>query len=226
MLGAETEVTPILMAKMPRIGRVKTRLIAGEGLTAEAAAEVAWAMLECIASRLAGDADLMLAVTPDGCGEEVAQRLGLAANATVVDQGPGDLGQRMARVWRQAGPGRSVAFFGGDSPDVPEGAVAEIPEALAEADLAVGPTRDGGYWTLAARGYHPSVVGDIDWGTGSVYDQTLQRAASAGLVIRALPAWHDVDRPEDIDALLGRVSRSDEPPLQRLADRLRVILQP
>ena len=33
MLGAEANITPILMAKMPRKGRVKTRLTAGGGLT-------------------------------------------------------------------------------------------------------------------------------------------------------------------------------------------------
>ena len=73
------------------------------------------------------------------------------------------------------------------------------------------------------------VLTHIDWGSEGVYDQTLQRAVAAGLVVRTLPVWHDVDRPEDLDALRVRLRNLDAAfdtppietaPLRRLAEHL------
>ncbi len=206
------DVTAVLMAKDPAAGRVKTRLQDGGVFTAATAAAVAEVMLQCTAARLsAAAARVILAVSPDDSAAALADRLELRGS-TVLAQGPGDLGQRLERVWRAAvrvrddGP---VAFFGGDSPDVPERLLAEIPTALREADLAIGPTPDGGYWTLAAGRYQPAVVRQIDWGSADVYDQTCQRAAETGLVVATLPVWHDVDRPQDVASLRLRLETSE-----------------
>ena len=219
------DVTPVLMAKRPEAGQVKTRLTGPGGYSSRIATEVAEAMLRCIARRLeAASTGLVLAVSPPGCGDELTARLGLGS-MQVVEQGGGDLGQRLDRVWRAVGVDRPVAFFGSDSPDVPDSALAGIPAALAGCDVAVGPTEDGGYWTLAARQHVPQVLDAIDWGGATVYDQTRRRAADAGLVVRALPMWHDVDQPEDVDALRRRLKqeadRRDLPaPLGQLAEHL------
>ena len=100
--------------------------------------------------------------------------------------------------------------------------------------MALGPTGDGGYWTLAAGAYQPALVRDIDWDAPDVYDQTFQRAAEAGLTVCPLPAWHDVDLPEDVDALRRRLrdlphsvqSSPTTEPLKRLADRLDELCPP
>jgi glycosyltransferase A (GT-A) superfamily protein (DUF2064 family) len=185
-------------------------------------------MLRCTAERLASAWPLVLAVTPDGCGTEVAQQLEMGSVAT-VDQGPGDLGERLGRVWRLADTDAPVAFFGSDSPDVPDDVLRRgIPSALADCELAVGPTEDGGYWTLAARSYYPQVLQGIDWGGPHVYDQTCRRAAEAGLSLHTLPVWPDVDRFNDVTALRRRLAMlepaGDDSPsssaLQRLARRI------
>jgi rSAM/selenodomain-associated transferase 1 len=222
------EVTPVLMAKLPEAGKVKTRLSATGAYSPQAAAELSEAMLRCIALRLvAASGCLVLAVSPSGCGARLAARLGLGS-ARVTDQGGGDLGQRLDRVWRAVGPRRPVAFFGTDSPDVPDSALGEIPAALTGCDVAVGPTGDGGYWTLAAREHQPAVLSGIDWGRATVYDQTRRRAVEAGLVVRALPMWHDVDRPPDLEALRRRLRQQAEggdlpAALAQLAERLEAL---
>ncbi|MHC4414550.1 MAG: TIGR04282 family arsenosugar biosynthesis glycosyltransferase [Planctomycetota bacterium] len=225
------DVTAVLMAKNPEDGLVKTRLRTWGGFSAAGAAELAWAMLRCTAQRLHECGRLVLAVSPDGCGPGLAEALGVPG-VGVVDQGAGDLGERLDRVWRRLGTERPIAFFGGDSPDIPEEALAAILPALAESDVAVGPTDDGGYWTLAARGHHPAVLRNIDWGGDQVYDQTCQRAVAAGLVVGSLPVWHDVDRPEDVDGLRRRLrdprgsfhsTLIDAAPLRRLAEQLGVL---
>jgi len=116
---------------------------------------------------------------------------------------------------------------------VPASLLSAIPTTLAGCDVAIGPTADGGYWTLAAKTHNPAVLTGIDWGTAHVYDQTRRQATVAGLQVGALPPWHDVDRPGDVDALRVRLRElpNDPPdrpnnaePLRRMAaqlDRLR-----
>ncbi len=206
------EVTAVLMAKDPRHGEAKSRLRAG-GRSAREASQVAEVMLRCTALRLREAArSLFLAVTPDGAGPGLADRLGLDA-IDVIDQGSGDLGRRLDRVWRVVGTEEPIAFFGSDTPDVPASLLSAIPATLSGCDIAVGPTGDGGYWTLAARTHNPAVLEGIDWGSAHVYDQTRRQAAGAGLVVGALPQWHDVDRPGDLDALRVRLrTLHDGPP--------------
>lgn len=221
-------VNAVVMAKYPEPGRGKTRLISGS-LSAETASKVAMAMLQCMIRRLGIFGQVILGVTPDGFGSEMSRRLG-PADVLIVDQGPGDLGQRLDRVWKQVGVDQAIAFFGMDSPDIPIEWLEMIPVSLDRSDLALGSTEDGGYWTLAARRYVPRVLREIDWGSESVYHQTCQRAEEAGYSIDELPAWPDVDEPEDLMKLRQRLAGTksagqvQDAALHRLARRLNELL--
>jgi glycosyltransferase A (GT-A) superfamily protein (DUF2064 family) len=222
------------MAKRPDAGEVNTRLVRPGFMDAATAAALAWEMLACTVRRLSTRLEVVLAVSPDGAGPELSRRLG-RPDLRVVDQGGGDLGSRLGRVWRAVGLDRPLAFFGIDSPDLPGRAVEAIGPALAECDAAIGPTPDGGYWALAAGRHHPPLLRDIDWGSGSVYDQTRARAARGGVTVACLPLWPDVDRPEDVWALrerlragsgadTGEATNADDA-LRTLAHRLDELLQ-
>ncbi|MEM9253172.1 MAG: DUF2064 domain-containing protein [Planctomycetota bacterium] len=236
--GAEAvrgAVTAVVMAKAGEPGRVKTRLIPAIG--AEAAAAVHRAMLACVLRRLAdgwaGPRVLAVAGDPARLGAE-------AAGWRVVDQGDGDLGDRLERVWR--GPavgGGAVAFFGVDSPDAPAAAWRAIDRVLAGAregvgdgaEAAVGPVADGGYWTLAARSADrgAALLRGIDWGSERVLGQTRAAAAGAGLRLAELDAWHDVDDADDLAALRRRLADADataDPALAELAAALDTALRP
>jgi len=75
--------------------------------------------------------------------------------------------------------------------------------ALETADAVVGPATDGGYWliginaTSASRAL-PSLFDGIDWGSATVLQQTLARAAERGLRLTQLQELADVDRPPDL----------------------------
>ncbi len=203
---ALTGLSVVVLGKAPAPGRVKTRLTRGQGaLSPEAAADVAAAMMRATLERVSAHTGVaadrrFLAIDQPQLTPDWAHTAGW----TVIDQGDGSLGDRIARAWDHAGPG-PVAFFGVDCPDVPDQALAAITPTLAQADAAVGPVGDGGYWTLAARQPRHALLHGIDWGTAAVYDQTRQAAHTAGLGLADLQMWHDVDHPEDLVALRRRI---------------------
>jgi rSAM/selenodomain-associated transferase 1 len=217
------------MAKRPVPGRVKTRLVAG-GLSAHQAAAVHAAMLECVLARVPAALPGRAILALDGSPAEPLTHsdpelsVHVPSDIQTLDQGTGDLGQRLDHVWQIIDPG-PVAFFGVDSPDVPTQALASIYDSLARADAAVGPVTDGGYWCLAARRYAPELITGIDWGTHAVYHQTREAARVAGLNLLDLPAWHDVDTADDLDALRQRIHAATDPALLRLRQRLDRITQ-
>lgn len=217
--------TIVVMAKPAIPGRVKTRLT--EVFSPAQAAAVHAAMLRCVLERvrihLPGRRVLAMADWQADGGE-----MGLAdgviaaarkAGWRVVDQGPGDLGRRLAHVWAAVDQG-PIAFLGVDSPDVPAPVLSGLWDALAGAEVGIGPVDDGGYWVLAARRRIERLVEGIDWGTASVYDQTVKAAAGEGVVWRRLAGWHDVDHPEDLAMLLQRLRQASEPALVRLLEQL------
>ncbi|MEM9884141.1 MAG: DUF2064 domain-containing protein [Planctomycetota bacterium] len=217
-------LTAVVMAKAAVPGRVKTRLTRGDGaLSADQAAGVHAAMLDTVLRRIGAWADRrVLAMDHPAPGNIPAAARDGQKVWRVTEQGDGDLGERLERVWRDI-PG-GVVFFGVDSPDVPASSWSALEESLRTHDAAVGPVGDGGYWTLAARSRRVELVRGIDWGGAGVYDQTRRAAEAAGVTLAELPPWHDVDDPADLAALRRRLIDAEEPALIDLARRLDTIL--
>jgi len=220
--------TIVVMAKPALPGQVMTRL--NPSYSPEQAAAIHAALLRCVLTRVqthcAGRRLLALANWNGGSGPLgcIADTITAARQAgwDIIDQGPGDLGDRLIHVWSAVGRG-PIAFLGTDSPDAPADALGSLFDALGPADAGAGPTRDGGYWVLAARRPLHPLVRAIDWGTASVYDQTVAAAAETGVTFKTLAAWDDVDQPEDLIRLLNRLRHATEPPLVQLLEELKTI---
>lgn len=217
---ASQALNVVLMAKPPVAGRVKTRLTGP--LTASQAAEIHHAMLICQLARLPellGDAQYDLALDRTVGGEELVVA---PLPWRVIDQGDGTLGDRLNHVWRGMKPDAPTVFLGCDCPDIPAHALVSISQAVicATPVVAVGPTHDGGYWTLACSRFLPDVLIDIDWGSSSVYHQTLQRVRNIDCDYRELPRWRDVDTPDDLSRLMRRLEATDEVHLVELRRQL------
>lgn len=190
----------LLFARRPRRGEVKTRL----GLPEERALDLYRAFLvdqiRFVAKLTRDDRIGVLCVDDGGPFEErdLAASLGLE----IARQGPGDLGERLARAFaRSAEEGaEATVVVGADAPTLPADHVERAFALLrGGADVVLAPALDGGYVLLGARGASPEIFRGIAWGTDAVARETRERAR--GLRLEELPAWGDVDTIEDLARL-------------------------
>lgn len=207
----------VLFAKPPRPGRVKTRLI-GDGITAERAAELYAAFLRDMIDRFRGasDFDLLLAWALDE--GEILPEFGVDA----VRQEGSDLGERMCHALTHAARSHAyVVALGSDTPDLPRQRVVDALEKLktGEAEVILGPSRDGGYYLIAlpAKAVLQELFEAIDWSTGRVLSQTLSRCRAAGLATEMLEVESDVDRFEDLVELRRRLAEGNSSAGETLA---------
>ena len=133
-----------IFLKEPRLGRAKARLARDVGHGE------AWLFYRRLVHRvlppLARDPrwSAWLATTPDRWrGREPFWPFALPH----LEQGPGDVGQRMLRVFRSLPPGPAI-IDGSDIPDLTPAHVARGFAALGRADMVLGPAEDGGYWLI------------------------------------------------------------------------------
>ncbi len=194
-----------LLAKTPAPGRAKTRL--SPPLSPQEAASVARACLTATVESLVPAACVSWTIFLDGPEERWVAALAAAHGMRTARQTAGDLGARIRaafRVLRSAGATRVIAV-GADSPTLPPARITEAVLALASSDVVLGPTEDGGYYLVGTRVGDEAIFRDIPWSTGEVLSVTLERAEAAGLSVRLLPAWYDIDDPGDLKRLSDEV---------------------
>ena len=176
-----------LFAKYPRAGEVNTRLIPALGPERAAALHRRLTERTLETARASG---LPVEVRFAGASrEDFAAWLG---DLSLVKQGEGDLGARLARVEAPA------ILLGADVPDLRAAHLRSAAEALAEVPVAIGPAQDGGYYLLGFRGPVGFLFADMAWGTGEVLAETRRRLEERGTAYRLLETLSDCDRPEDL----------------------------
>jgi glycosyltransferase A (GT-A) superfamily protein (DUF2064 family) len=116
-------------------------------------------------------------------------------------QASGDLGERMYAALRSglAGGHRKVMIMGSDSPGLPPSHIQAL--AASPADVALGPTEDGGFYAIACGRTDPGMFEAVHWSTGSALEDTIHASRACGLTVELGPSWFDVDRPEDLARL-------------------------
>lgn len=182
----------VVFARAPVAGRVKTRLVPRLD---------AWG---CARLHLRLMRQALRTAVAAGCGPvelHLSARHALFADAEL--QSGRDLGQMMHRALKRAlRRHRGAILIGSDCPALGPAHLRRAARWLAGGcDVVLGPTEDGGYALIGARRVSERVFEGIDWGTGGVYADTLERLGAAGYRWRALPTLWDVDRPEDLDRL-------------------------
>jgi len=202
-----TSKTPIIaFARAPEAGKVKTRLASAVGT--DGAALLAGAFLRDTWSSLAAVPWARPVVATTG------PRDSAIADVETWDQGGGDLGERIERMLRRALASAPAAFaVGTDTPGLPRRLLDEAREALASADAVLGPCDDGGFYLLGLKRCPAGILAELPWSQADTLARVKQRLEERGLSVALLPAWFDVDRPEDLARLerLVREARIDAP---------------
>ncbi|MDB9946498.1 TIGR04282 family arsenosugar biosynthesis glycosyltransferase [Ascidiaceihabitans sp.] len=186
--------TLIIMLKEPRAGRVKTRLGKDIGLTA-----AAWWFRHQVKRLLRRIDDprwnVVLAVAPDRAG--MLSRV-WPTHFERIEQGQGDLGDRMARVM-QAIPVGPVCVIGADIPDIGPVQIGRAFAALGTSDAVFGPAPDGGFWLVGLKRTNPmppKLFQDVRWSTEHALGDT--RASLGGLRVALIDELQDIDTVDDL----------------------------
>ena len=111
-----------------------------------------------------------------------------------------DLGERMRNCMvRELETGaEKVCIIGADTPTLPLHLLEQSFRALEWHDAVLGPTFDGGYWTVGARHQAPDIFTDVSWSSSQVMPETLTHLERAGVNFSLLPFWYDVDSADDL----------------------------
>lgn len=195
-----------VMAKAPRAGAVKTRLV--PPLTPEMAAALSAAFLRDMTENIALAARSAaicgyVAYAPAGSQSlfhgMLAEHTGLvlADGAAVSTPGVAGFGRCLLHAAQSlSGNGhRAICLLNSDSPTLPTALLSQAADALAEAGdrIVLGPAEDGGYYLLGVKTPHRHLFQDIAWSTEAVAEQTRRRARALGLAVVELDPWYDVD---------------------------------
>jgi uncharacterized protein len=192
-----------IMAKAPRVGAAKTRLV--PPLSAEDAAALSACFIRDAAENIAAAAqhaaiDGFIAFAPPEAETEF--RPLLARNTGLLPSHRPGLEASLydaAADLLAAGYG-AVCLVNSDSPTLPTAILVEAARVLSPPGdrLVLGPAEDGGYYLIGLKHAHRRLFEDIAWSTPEVFDQTVSRAGELRLAVTTLPVWYDVD---DMDAL-------------------------
>jgi len=190
----------VVMTRLPRDGRNKTRLIPALGSAG------ATAFHDRLARHAVGRASSYAMMHP-GTRLQIHLEGGTPAEGRAwlgdVDchaQSDGDLGKRMQSAVDLAFSkgARRVVVMGTDCPSIDEPLLEDAFHSLESADLVFGPAADGGYYLVGLSRPCPAVFSAIEWGGPQVLDQSLASARKSGFHTTLLGVLSDVDVPEDL----------------------------
>lgn len=127
----------------------------------------------------------------------------IAPDMETIRQRGTSLGERLDNLLTDAllGGAARVVVMDSDSPTLPDAYLSQAFERLEEADVVIGPTRDGGYYLIGVKQPQPHLLRQVEMSTSHVLNDTLRLAETSGLVTSLLPTWYDVDTITDLDVL-------------------------
>ena len=179
----------LLFAKTPLPGQVKTRLC--PPLTPRQASDLHCLFVAEMLRKTSaiGPVELHTDTRTDAWVEfEVTRKM----------QCGGSLGARMFGAF--AASRLPAMILGCDAPHLPAAHIETLMQA--EADVALGPAEDGGYWGIHCRRIHPQMFDGVEWSTARACEQTVEAARACGLTVELGPLWWDIDTPADLTRLI------------------------
>ncbi len=183
-----------VFAKAWRPGYVKTRLAAQIGAVAAARLYAAMVHATLVRMEQVGDQRSLWFWPPENRDDFQP----LATDQWKLREQPsGDLGARMACFF-QSIPGARNVLIGSDSPNLPVEFLNGAFTTLADHDVVIGPSEDGGYYLIGMRCECDYLFREMPWSTPDVLVETRKRLVANRTPFAMLPPWRDIDRLDDV----------------------------
>jgi rSAM/selenodomain-associated transferase 1 len=201
--------TLVIMAKAPKLGMVKTRLI--ESLPPPAVTALYRCLLEDTLTLATSLASVEVAVMcPEPDQGELADLVGNTVQ--VVAQDGQGLAAGLTSVFSHftASGRRHVIAFNSDSPHLAPSVLDSAFEILGKHDVVVGPTYDGGYYLVGAKAPHPTLFESDRIGTRSALDGLLTRTKILELSTGFTEPFYDIDIANDLMQLARELQFAPE----------------
>lgn len=189
--------TIIIMAKVPRAGKVKTRL--QPFLSPAQCVSLSEAFLEdAINKAQSRTNDLIIAFSPSSERDYFTKFEN--KKFTLVAQKGENLGGKMFNAFQFAFEHDSdaVVIIGTDSPTFPPEFIDSAFEKLKNTDAVLGETTDGGFYLIGLLTLRKEIFADVEWSSARTFEQITENIINANLKLSFLPIWYDVDFPEDL----------------------------
>lgn len=199
----------IIMSRVPRPGKTKTRLMTR--MNGQECADFHRAALRdiCQTVRESGldgyiyyvDDQLDTSEKQEFCSADSRWSLSDLDNCFMAlrPQQGSDLGERMKNAARELlHEYDAVVLAGSDCPAVNTAHFQQMLSMLSSYDLILGPAVDGGYYLLGMKKVYDDIFTGILWGTAGVLKQTLAAADGLNLSYALLEPLADIDTWQDL----------------------------
>lgn len=194
----------IIFVKYPQAGRVKTRL--AKSIGKENAARLYRALVETLLKRTQSDKFRRI-IFYSPCGKVKQMRGWLGGDFVFVPQKGRGLGERLAGAFRfafKSGAKRVIAI-GSDSPTLDRKLITGAFRRLKDAQCAIGPARDGGYYLIGLSSWFEGIFKGIQWSTKNVLSQTISKLKQLKTKYILLGKSFDIDSYQDIILLKEKI---------------------
>jgi rSAM/selenodomain-associated transferase 1 len=198
------DCTLVIMAKAPKPGVVKTRL--AQSLPLAAVVELYRCLLDDTMALARSLDDVDVAIM---CPASDVEDLSLAVDDSIpiLPQSGDGLAAGLTSVFTHfAGAGHQrIVAFNSDSPHLPASILRSAFRALAQCDVVVGPTHDGGYYLVGATESHPGLFVGDGLGTTNAFEALLARVRALGLSLSLTDPFYDIDVADDLSRLASEL---------------------
>jgi rSAM/selenodomain-associated transferase 1 len=193
----------LVFARLPELGRVKTRLARDIG------DERALAIYEAMLQELLGsigpsnsdrEIEVMWAPSDEADGELLAR---VFPGRSVAMQTGEELGDRLAMAFSERfffHRTKMIVAIGVDDPRLSRELIDHAFGLLESCEWVLGPADDGGYYLIGCRAptFDVEIFRGIEWGTSSVFETTMSRIREWNQTVALLPVRYDLDVAADL----------------------------
>jgi len=194
----------LIFCKAPIPGLVKTRLYSV--LSHQQAAEL---HIKLATESINQAIESQLCPVELWCSPDIRHPFFKRFRICLQEQQGDNLGERMSQAFLLTlDQSSSAILMGTDCPSLTADDLEQALTRLQEGnDVVIAPAEDGGYPLIGLKkmtnnSQYRSIFDGIDWGTSTVFDQTISRIDELELCYFQLAMQWDLDRPDDLQRYL------------------------